>query len=289
MEDHYAELGLNETANEEEIKKTFRKLAMQYHPDKNPGNKPAEEKFKRINDAYSILGDASKRAEYDQRRRHGDHGGDSFHFGFGSNGFSNIDDMIRNFFRQNGFDHDPFGFNNVRRNRDLHMNLEIALEDAFTGKDMPINFNNNGQDVKIILRIPRGIDSGTRMKFQGYGDRSVQGIPPGDLYVTVMIARHQVFERDGPHLHAAIEIDAFDAMLGMQKEIKCIDGGTVSLSIPAGTQNGTVFRIRDRGMPLNQNQTARGDMMVSAKVRIPTDLSASHIDDIRRIISERSR
>lgn len=290
MQDHYAELGLNETATEDEIKKTFRKLAMQYHPDKNPGDKSAEEKFKRINDAYSILGDSAKKAEYDQQRRYGGGhpGADSFHFGFGSNGFSNIDDMIRNFFRQNGFDHDPFGFNNPRRNRDLHMNIEITLEDAFTGKDMPINFNNNGHDVKIVLRIPRGIDSGTRMKFQGYGDRSIQGIPPGDLYVTVMVGRHSLFERDGPHLHAITEVDAFDAMLGSQKDIKCIDGGMISLTVPAGTQNGTVLRVRERGMPIGHNQSARGDLMVTVRVKIPTDLSPAHADDIRRIISERS-
>lgn len=294
MEDHYTILGLNESASEDDIKKSFRKLAMQYHPDKNPNDKSAEDKFKKINDAYSVLSDPNKRAEYDHIRRFGGHqnhfnsNGNDFHFSFGTNGFSNIDDMIRNFFHQNGFGNDPFGFNNPRRNRDMQMSLEISLEDAFTGKDLPITFNNNGQTTNVVVRIPRGIDHGTRMKFQGYGDRSIPGIPPGDLYVTIHISKHEKFDRDGPHLHMLLKIDAFEAMIGIQKEVPCIDNSTISVNIPQGSQHGTLLRIKEKGMPTRQNQSTRGDLMIAVSVTIPKDLSENHLDDLKRILSERT-
>lgn len=291
MEDHYSTLGVSDNASEDEIKKSFRKLAMQYHPDKNPGNTEAEERFKKINDAYSVLGDKNKKAEYDHMRQHG--GGrqwdnNGFHFDFNTNGFTNIDDMIRQFFNQNGFNHDPFGFNSQRRNRDLQMNVELSLEDAFTGKDMPIRFNANNHEVNVVVKIPRGVENGVRMRFQGYGDRSVQGIPPGDLYVTVIIQPHPVFHRDGPHLHTEVKVDAFEAMVGTSKEIKCIDGGIISLNVPAGTQPGTVLRVKERGMPLRQNQANRGDLMATITVSVPRDLSDAHQSEVRRILSERN-
>lgn len=289
MDDHYNTLGVAENASEDDIKKAFRKLAMQHHPDKNPGNREAEERFKKINDAYGILGDRNKRAEYDQIRKHGgsrqqwdQHG---FHFNAG--GFTNIDDMIRQFFNQNGFDQDPFGFNNPRRNRDLQMSIEMSLEDAFTGKDVPVRFNNNGHDVNVVVKIPRGVENGIRMRFQGYGDKSVQGIPPGDLYITVIIQPHPTFHRDGPHLHTEIKVDAFEAMLGINREITCIDGGTISLNIPAGTQVGSVLRVKGRGMPLRQNQAQRGDLMATIGIVIPANLSDAHRAEVLRILGER--
>lgn len=292
MDDHYTILGVSETASEEEIKRSFRKLAMQHHPDKNPGDKQAEEQFKRINEAYGILGDRNKRAEYDHLRKHGGarHGWEQhgFHFDFNANGFTNIDDMIRQFFNQNGFGPDPFGFNNPRKNRDLQMTVEISLEEAFNGKDMPIKFNNGNHETNIAVKIPRGVENGVRMRFQGYGDRSIQGIPPGDLYITIIVQPSPVFHRDGPHLHTEIKIDAFEAMIGISKEMRCIDGGNINITIPPGTQPGTVLRIKERGMPLRQNQSHRGDLMVAISVNIPKDLSDSHQSEIRRILSERS-
>jgi len=288
MDDHYNTLGIAETASEEDIKKSYRKLAMQYHPDRNPGDKAAEESFKKINDAYGVLSDRNKRAEYDMMRKHGGSHQQGFHFDFNTNGFTNIDEMLRQFFHQNGFSQDPFGFGNPRRNRDLQMSIEISLEEAFSGKEMPIKFNSNGHDVNVVVRIPRGVENGVRMRFQGYGDRSIQGIPPGDLYITIMVQPHPVFHRDGPHLHTEIKVDALEAMIGISKEIGCIDGTGISVNIPAGTQPGTVLRVKDRGMPLRQNQSHRGDMMVTIAVTIPKDLSESHQADIRRLLVERN-
>lgn len=288
MQDHYAILGLSESANADEIKKAYRKLAMQYHPDKNPGDAAAEEQFKGINEAYAVLSDANKRAEYDQIRKFGGvGGGHEFHFNFGGDGFDNINDMISRFFRQNGFG-EPFGQQHQpRRNRDLQMSVEITLEEAFSGKDLPIGFKANGQDVNIVVRIPSGVEHGTRMRFNGHGDRSNQSLPPGDLYVTINVYPHPVFRREGPHLQTELRIDVFEAVVGCSLEITCIDGTKINVSVPPGTQHGTMMRIRERGMPIRGNASKRGDLIVCVLVEVPKTISNDHLILIQNIVSER--
>lgn len=290
MQDHYSTLGLDESASADDIKKAYRKLAMQYHPDKNPGNADAEERFKKINDAYATLGDQAKRSEYDQMRRFGGGGhpgmGGGFNFEFGGDpGFDSINEMINRFFRQNGFG-DHFG-QQPRRNRDLQMSVEITLEDAFKGKDMPIGFKANGQDVNIVVRIPAGIDHGTRMRFNGHGDRSQQGLPPGDLYVTINIYPHPTFHREGPHLRTDIRVDALEATIGTALEIACIDGSRINVTVPAGTQHGTMMRIRERGMPIHGNANKRGDLIVCILVEVPKQISEQHLALLRSMVAER--
>lgn len=293
MQDHYTTLGLAESATADEVKKAYRKMAMQYHPDKNPGDASAEERFKNINEAYAVLSDPNKRSEYDQMRRFGGghpggFGSQEFHFSFGEDpAFGNINDMINRFFRQNGFGGDPFGQQHQpRRNRDLQMSVEITLEEAFSGKDLPIGFKANGHEVNIVVRIPAGVDHGTRMRFNGHGDRSQQGIPPGDLYVTINVYPHRIYRREGPHLHMDLRVDAIEAMVGCVTEITCIDGNKISLTIPSGTQHGTIMRIRERGMPMRGN-TQRGDLMICVLIDIPKTLQPEHIILLQNIAAER--
>jgi curved DNA-binding protein len=296
MQDYYTTLGVSDSATEDEIKKAFRGLAMQHHPDKNPGNAEAEAKFKTINEAYATLSDPNKRAEYDNMKRYGGGpqmnrgGGPSgfnheFHFNFGGPG--GIDDIINQFFHQNGFGGGfPFGQQQQRRNRDFQFNMDITLEEAFSGKDMPINFNANGQDTNIVVRIPAGIDTGSRLRFQGHGDRSMQGIPPGDLFVNVNIVAHPTFRRDGPHLHAQISVDALDAIVGCDVDIPCIDGSTVRVHVTPGTQHGSTLRVAGKGMPKQQNSRERGDVLISVHISTPQGLSSDQLSTLRTIVAE---
>ena len=291
MQDHYSMLGVSESASDDEIKSAFRKLAMKYHPDRNPGDAAAEEQFKKINEAYSILSDRQKRAEYDNIKRYGGteqfgHGGaQHFHFNFDHMG--NIDDIIHQFFSQNGFAH-PFG-QQARRNRDLQFGVEITLEDAYTGKDLPIAFKANGQDVNVVVRIPPGIEHGTRMRFQGYGDKTIPNMPPGDLYVTINIYNHPRFRREGPHLHCILHLDVLDAVIGTTVELDCIDNSKVSVTIPVGTQHGTALRVKQKGMPIRQNPSQRGDLIINVHLTVPRDLSVEQIDILKNLNQNRRR
>ena len=276
MENHYATLGVAENATQDEIKKAYRKMAMELHPDRNPGNAAAEEQFKKVSAAYAEIGDADARANYDQQRQfRGGGGGNpfgqhgfSFNFGFGP-GNGTIDEMLNQMFSQHGFGHPQ-----PPRNRDLSFNMNLTLEEAFSGKQTPIQFNISGQTINLTVSIPAGVEGGTRIRYQGHGDRSVHGAPPGDLYIQVSIQDHARFKRSGPHLHTEIEINAFEAVLGCTKDLVCIDGQTVQITIPEGSQHGSTLRIRERGMPLRPSGTPRGDCLVEIKVKVPTAISS---------------
>ena len=277
MEDYYSILGVNQNATQDEIKKAYRKLAMEYHPDKNPGNSAAEEKFKKINAAYAEIGEPASRSRYDQQRQfnnnrtNSEFGGFSFSFGNGT-----IDDILNQFFHQHGFAQRP------QRNNDFTFNLNISLEEAFSGKQTPVQFSANGQNYNINVTIPAGVEAGTRIRYQGYGDRSIPNVPPGDLYITVQISEHARFKRSGPHLHTDIAVDALEAIVGCEKEMICIDGQTIKVTIPPGTQPNATLRLRERGMPTRPSGNPRGDCLVNINVKIPTDIS----NDDRTILSE---
>jgi DnaJ-class molecular chaperone len=287
MEDHYLTLGISENATQDEIKRAYRKLAMELHPDKNPGNAVAEEHFKKVNAAYAELGDPQNRAKYDQQRKFNDassgqfnNGGFNFSFGFGG---PDIDDIMNQFFSQHGF-RGP----RQARNRDFNFSLHITLEEAFSGKSVPVQFAVNGENHNINVTIPAGIENGARMRYAGHGDRSVQGAAPGDLYIQIHIHDHPIFKRNGPHLHTMLEIDALEAMLGCEREIACIDGQKISMTIPAGTQHGSTLRLKERGMPVRASGNPRGDCLVDIIVKIPRDLSGEHMNQIRKIFNDRS-
>ena len=289
MQDHYSTLGVAENATDEDIKSAFRKLAMKHHPDKNQGDPGAEEQFKSINEAYSVLSDRQKRAEYDHIKKHGGgaqfHHGGAQHFHFNFDHMGNVDDIIQQFFSQNGFGH-PFA-QQTRRNRDLQFGVEITLEDAYNGKDLPIAFNANGQDVNVVVRIPPGIEHGTRMRFQGYGEKSIPNLPPGDLYVTINIYNHPRFRREGPHLHCILNLDALEAVVGTTVELDCIDNTKVNVNIPAGTQHGTALRVRQKGMPVRQNPTQQVDLILNVSITVPRNLSAEQTAVLNTIIQNR--
>ncbi len=339
--DYYEILGIPRNASPDEIKKAYRQLAVKYHPDKNPGDEQAEEKFKEIQEAYSVLSNPEKRAAYD-RFGHVGANGQGF-TGFGAEAFSDIEDLFFNIFNDDIF---SFGGSrrsgyrrsgSARRGADLRYDLEITLEEAFTGVEKKIripkiitcedcggtgsqkgtrpeicyackgtgtlrfqqgfftvartcgNCRGMGQIVKefcktcggkgqvrkektIQVRIPAGVDTGSRLRIDGEGEEGQGGGAPGDLFVVVEVVEHEKYKRQGDDLYTSVPISFAQAALGGQIKIKTIDGQEETLRIPAGTQTGTVFKLKDRGMPtLGRND--RGDLYVAVTVVTPTNLT----------------
>lgn len=290
MPTHYETLGVTDSASADEIKSAYRKLAMKWHPDKNPGNKDAENKFKDISAAYEILSDVSRRREYDMQRSNPYQGanGGGMHWNVNVNGHpfgaAGLDDFVAQFFSQHGFP----GFRQPARNRDVNLNMNISLEDAYTGKQTPIQFNTpSGRRVELVIDIPRGVETGVRIRYNGQGDHDNTGMPPGDLYIHLTVVDHDRFTRHGNHLEHKAKIDAIAVVVGTKYQVTAIDGNKISVSIPPGTQPGTKLRVPGKGMPLREHVGAFGDLIVNVDIVVPTKLPAETINVLRQIQIDR--
>jgi molecular chaperone DnaJ len=334
--DYYEVLGVNRTATDTEIKSAYRRLAVRFHPDKNPGDASAEDKFKEAAEAYAVLADADQRQRYD----HFGHAGVSSGAGqtWGAPGFGGIEDILG----------DLFGFGDVfsggrgarrtsaQRGADLRYDLEITLEEAYNGMTaqlriprletcegckgsgaapgtQPENCTNCGgtgqvryqqgffsvartcqpcrgagrviktpcqechgtgrieREKQMEVKIPAGVETGSRLRVQGEGESGTQGGPAGDLYVVIHLAEHERFERQANNLYASQPVTFAQAALGADVYVATIEGEE-KIKIPAGTQTGTVFRIKGKGMPVLGGR-GRGDLYVSVSVVTPTSLT----------------
>lgn len=328
--DYYEILGVGKTATDSEIKKAYRAMAVQFHPDKNPGDATAEEKFKECAEAYAVLSDSQKRAQYD-RFGHAGMGGGGF-----DPGFSNIEDIFDLF----GFG-DMFGGrqrtrSRVQRGSDLRYDLEISLEEAASGKEEKLriprletcgectgtgaekgssaescvscggsgqtryqqgffsvmrtcpNCQGKGTIIRnpckecrgqgrvekektLEIKIPAGVETGSRLRVTGEGESGISGGPAGDLFVVIHVKEHETFERQGANLYSAVPITFAQAALGADIKVKTLDGEE-DLKIPAGTQTGTVFRIKSHGMPALGGR-GKGDLFVAATLITPKTLT----------------
>lgn len=270
--DYYETLGVNRNASQDEIKKAYRSLAMKHHPDRGGDTN----KFKEIEEAYRTLSDEQKKAEYDNP--HAQFGGDGFHFNFNDNGFEQ-------FF--GGFG--PFGnmFHRHQprppRNRDLNFHTRITLEDSFYGKEMVVNFfKADGKEKMLNVKIPPGIQHGMTLRLGGVGDDSVTQAAPGDVLITVEIAPHHEYKRQGDDLIKDIEISAIDAIIGKEINITTIDGKNFTGAIPPGTQPDAFLAIAGQGMPNINNQNSRGRLLLNIKITIP-HLTDDQISQLKRI------
>src|SRR5579884_297388 len=335
--DYYEILGVERDVEIEEIKKAYRKLAVKYHPDKNPGDKAAEEKFKELGEAYEALSDPQKRAAYDQyghaafdpRMRGGPRGG----------GFHDPADIFREVFSGSVFE-DLFGGRSdptqPQRGADLRYDMEITFEEAANGCEKEITVtkqdrceachgsgaepgsrsktcptcNGRGQVIssrgifsiaqtcprcegagkviekpckvchgagrhkrtsKIKLRIPAGVDTGSRLRSTGNGEAGLRGGPTGDLYVVLHVKAHEIFQRDGDDLICEVPVSFVQAALGAEIEVPTLAGKT-SIKMPAGTQSGTIFRLKGKGVK-NIQGFGTGDLHVRVNVEVPTHLN----------------
>lgn len=344
--DYYEVLGVDKGADDATIKKAYRKLAMKYHPDRNPDNKEAEEKFKEIGEAYEVLSDADKRAAYDRM------GHDAFKNGgmngAGGGGFGGFTDPMDIFAQMFGGGFGSFGgFGGGRRRQadprrpgaDLRYDLDITLEEAAHGCDKTLEIERmvpcdkcgatgskdgasgfkqcptchgtgvvtrqNGffvqqstcpscrgagqtisnpcshchgegrvhKDVKITLHVPAGVDTGTKLRSTGNGDAGVHGGETGDLYVFIEVKPHDIFTREGSDLLCTMPVSFTDAVSGGVLTVPTLDGPS-KLKLPAGTQSGTIFRVRSQGMPALKG-SGRGDLLVEVQVETPTKLSSA--------------
>lgn len=255
MTDYYNILGIAKTASQEEIKRAYRKLASQHHPDK--GGDTA--KFQQIEEAYRILSDPQKRQEYDNPMPQNPFNGGvppGFEDIFGSFGFGDI-------------------FNQRRRpqhakNRNLNLETQITLQEAFEGKNLIANVRlPSGRDQTIDVKIPAGIKDGTTLRLAGMGDDSVSNIPRGDIYLSVRIMPHSIFTREQDDLIMEIKINCFEAMLGKSMQFETLDGKILETNIPAGIQPGQMLNIYGHGMPSMNDPRMKGRLLIKVGVTIP--------------------
>ena len=346
--DYYEVLGVARDASDQELKSAYRKQALKYHPDRNPGNHAAEEKFKEASEAYQVLSDAEKRAAYD-------HYG---HAGLGSQGFGGspfaggvdlgdiFGDLFGEMFTAGGSGRGGARGQRQQRGEDLRVDLQIDFEQAVFGFETEVKIrrleacgtchgkgttsgrgpsvctqcNGHGQlryqqgfftvartcgacggsgqvigdpcstcrgegrmsaEVKLKVKVPAGVEEGTRIRYSGEGDAGRLGSVKGDLYVILSIRPHDFFERSGHDLHCVIPISFPQATLGGEFEIPGIDG-PVSIKIPEGTQNGKELRIRGRGVPY-LNDRGRGDLVVKVMVQIPRKLNRAQRELVAKL------
>jgi curved DNA-binding protein len=299
--DYYKILGVSKDADDKAIKRAYRQLARQYHPDKNPGDKKSEETFKEINEAYEVLGDAGNRSKYDRLghnyHRYQQAGGNPADFDFsqwfggasgggnygrvnidlgdlfGSGGFSDFFSTIfggaaaRGASGNSGQQDDLFG--RVREqdtNLDISQTVDISLEEAYQSTTR--TFDQNGS--QFTVKIPAGAKTGTKIRLSGKGNIGSYG--KGDLYVVVNVLPHARFERAGSNLRVDVVVDDVTAVLGGKEQVPTL-GNTVQLTIPGGTQGGQVFRLKGKGMPYLRDETKLGDLMARVKIRVPENLT----------------
>ena len=338
--DYYEVLGVDKSSKKEDIKKAYRKLALKYHPDKNKGDKGAEEKFKEASEAYHVLSDDKRKASYDQFGHAAFQGG-------GQGGFGNFDfsssfsDIFEDVFGDLG----DFGFASSGRSRrrsnnrgnDLRYDVSIDLNDAFNGTEKKINYTTykkcrtcsgngsklgskpsvcnycggqgrvrssqgfftiqqtcpecSGEGEKITnpcnscsgmgksqsnesvsVKIPKGVDDGTRIRLAGKGEAGNKGGANGDLYLFVTVEPHNIFKRAEENLYYELPISIADAALGTTVEVPSIDGGKTKIKIPSGTQSGKQLRLRGKGMPILRRNIS-GDLYIRIVTEVPTSLS----------------
>jgi len=347
--DYYEVLGVARTAPAEEIKRAYRQMALKHHPDRNPGNREAEERFKEAAEAYSVLGDPGKRTTYDRFGLDGLRGeGFTGFSGFDASIFGDFEDILGSLF---GFG-DIFGVRGRRRSaaqqgRDLALELEITLEQAASGVEKEINLNRaehcpecHGSGIapgtrkaecptchgrgqlryqqgffavsrtcstcrgagevitspcrnchgsgrikqkqKITIRVPAGVEDGSRLRIGGQGEAGGAGADPGDLYVVVRVAKHSFFEREESNLFCQISISFAQAALGASVVVPGLDQESEVLKVPPGTQAGAVFRLKGRGIK-DLHSHRRGDIYVKVQVKTPENLSKDEKALLRRL------
>ena len=283
-EDYYKTLGIEKSASTNDIKKAYRKLAMKYHPDHAKGDKAAEEKFKKITEAYAVLSDPEKRKQYDtfgsadfQQRysqedilRNINLGDILKEFGFGGGGFSTGDGGFRF-----SFGGSPFGGGHQQRSvkgSDLVYELPVTLREIATGASKAVAFEHQGRRENITVKIPKGMQDGKRLRVPGKGAPSPYGGPAGDLYVKIKVLEDPVFKIENQDLNIYRTIKLTEALLGGQIAVPTLDGGELSLKIPPGTRHKTKMRLAGHGLP-RVNGAGQGDLYVIVLVDVPKHLT----------------
>lgn len=281
-QDYYTVLGVQKSATQDEIKKAFRKQAKKYHPDANPNDPKAEERFKELNEAYETLGDATKRQKYDQFGENYARMGQAGSGYSGGGGFNSqqtmssedMEDLFGNFMN--------FGRSSSRRGsnplrgQDIEQAVQISLTEAFNGGERIVSKGNR----QLRVSIPAGASDGTRVRVAGEGGLGANGGTAGDLYLVIELADDPQFRRDGFDLTAEINVDMFAALLGGEAQVPTLSR-PLTLKIPAGTQSGRRFRLAGKGLP-NMRTGQAGDLYARINIIIPDHLT----DDQKKLVEQ---
>jgi curved DNA-binding protein len=319
--DYYELLEVQRTASDGELKSAYRKLAMKWHPDRNPGDKDSESKFKEINEAYEVLGDPEKRKKYDElganwrmyEQAGAQPGAAPFAGGFGgSGGRGGFRTMTQEEMEDLFGDSNPFsdffttffggggaagmggmgggartaGRVRQRPGRDIENEIELSLEDAYNGTTQRLALTHDGQRRTVDVRIPPGVVTGSRVRVSGEGEQGVGGAESGHLYLRVRLAPHSVFELKERDLHVRVPVAVTTAVLGGEADVQTLSGKPARLRVPPSTQNGQVFRLKGYGMPSVGKPDEKGDLYARVDVQLPTHLSdeeREHYEALRRL------
>lgn len=289
--DYYEVLGVSKNATEKDIKKAYRKLARKYHPDVNPNNALAEQKFKEINEANEVLGDPEKRKKYDQygkdwqhaeefeksRQQQGSHNTSEQHYSgdFGGGDFS---DFFEAMFGGGGFS--GSGGQVKFRGQDFNAELRLQLRDAYKTHKQTLTVNGK----KIRITIPAGIENGQTIKITGHGGPGRNGGPNGDLYITLSIENSTDFKRDGSNLYKNVALDLYTAVLGGDLTIDTFDG-KAKLKIKPETQNGATVKLKGKGFPVYKKEGLFGDLFITYDLKTPTNLSVEEKELFKQLAS----
>lgn len=267
MKKLYDILGVPLDASDADLKKAYRKLAIKYHPDKNPDDSAAEEKFKEVNSAYEILTDPKKKMQY-QQQQHNPMGTPSgYSTGWTKGGMDMFEEMLRSSGFSDMFDQ-RFGFGARGKGRDVRTQIQLTLEEAYYGTERRMNIG-----VKTLnIKIPKGVRPGQNLRIKGEGQKGASEDKNGDLIVHVDILNKGDFFLDDQGIHTVIHIDLYDAILGSTKKIQVFDR-TLNYNIPKGTQNGKTLRIRNKGYPIWKREGYFTDLLISVIIDIPSNLS----------------
>lgn len=296
-EDYYKILGVRRQATSKEIKKTYRSLAIKYHPDKNKDDKNAEEKFKKISEAYAVLSDPEKREQYDT---------------FGHAGFQqqySREDIFKGFnpgdwFKESGFGRQSFGgtgggmedifggFGRQSQRRPVHRrgdnisyDLHVSLAESIFGAERLVAFNKDDGVAKITVKIPPGIQSGKKLRLAGKGHPSPDGGPPGDLLVAIHVTPHPEIKRQGYNLVRDVNILPSEAILGTTVKVETLDGSVLNLKVPPGTKSHTRLRVKGYGVPRSKGG-GRGDLFARLIINFPETLTERQKELVQALAEE---
>jgi len=313
-DDYYSILGVEKKANADEIKKAYRKLALKYHPDKNPG-KEAEETFKKISEAYAVLSNPEKRSQYDnfgsqgfsQRFSQedifrdfdisdilrdlgfGGGGGQFTHvFGGGGRGRNRTfqgGDPFADFFGGGGGQYQQQARTMPQKGQNVEYRLTITLEEVFSGAEKRVSLRKGDTTDTVNIKIPKGIKTGQKLRLAGKGMDGVNGGPAGDLYISVEIAPHHRFTRDGNDLYARQDVTFSQAALGSVVEVETIGGEKKRIKVSPGTQNNTKIRMKGYGLPIFK-KSGKGDQYVTINVTVPKKLTKRQEELIKQLSEE---
>ncbi len=263
--DYYKDLGLNQGASDEEIKEAYKKLVRKLHPDRNPGNNTAEDRFKQVSSAYEVIGDSETRKQYDQVRQAGIFGaGPGSGAGQGSRSYQHFN------FDQNDLFSSLFGngINVPLRGTDYETTADLTFGEAMAGAVKTVPAVNKKM---IKVRIPAGVADRERIRISGKGGQGSNGGPRGDLYVRVSVQKHDLYERQGQNLVLEVPLSFEEAVLGTNLKVPTYSGKQVEIRIPSGTGSGRTFRIKGHGVPNPKGKT--GDLLAKVTVDVPQKLS----------------